>query len=140
MNQNHARTVVENFSSVRYRSAEITSFASSVIKFVITVNHFKKELNVSWLGDTQKTSDKLSNKEAHEEAAGMPLDDLFFTFNNIDPNQRNNNMLLTRCEGKNDSYQKIGEIKEHQNVTSGCQLPSGTTTLWLARWYIHKYT
>jgi hypothetical protein len=28
----------------------------------------------------------MTNREAHEEAAGMNLDARFFTFNNIDPN------------------------------------------------------
>ena len=27
----------------------------------------------------------MTNREAHEEAAGMGLDDMFFTFNGIDP-------------------------------------------------------
>lgn len=27
----------------------------------------------------------MTNREAHEEAAGMPLGDMFFRFNNIDP-------------------------------------------------------
>lgn len=27
----------------------------------------------------------MTNREAHEKAAGMPLDDLFFSLNGIDP-------------------------------------------------------
>ena len=27
----------------------------------------------------------MTNREAHEKAAGMGLDDMFFTFNGIDP-------------------------------------------------------